>query len=604
MAVKFNLERVHIFDSPFTFMKSFCLTNPTAKVYTAFNHKLGYYRETFYREYCYMNNLPMINYLISSLNKGMDFIFLWGGLFIILQYPFRFFAKGMNKYDKEIKTNPSENKGGELVEQTLILLIFAIITGFLWVLPELVRYLKPEIVIVQWWASVATAWRWLGVYAFVVIFVYAFGHAHGGSRWFNTWIGHVVVISFGLFFDGWMGIIFISLPILLAYYSTLYRLAMVILPTNTPEDQKERKQRFVAFVSYVWGIQFPMVVIDGHAWKKTEPRISGDFTNDIPVSGLIWTKSHEVVATTKGTKFGRVAGPGLIFSGHMERVDQVFDLRRQIRSNEINAVTEDGISIKLIVFAGFRVDQEEWTREQYRELRNSNPLFNKARIPINNGGSFPFSPQRIQATLGTTSSKANVPDSTIYWDQWAMNVVEDQARKVIAQKKLDELWRPSAGNDKKFDNALDVIAREIVSRAAPILRASGILLFVARVANFSFPKEKENQPDEITQQQIENWVSEWEDKRSKIMVEAQADAENAKQKARRDVAAQMLQAIAEGLQMTQEISPNLPPHITAMLFSALLEYIDKSPDEATSEEEEHYIEETQDGSAPYPEKKS
>jgi len=143
---------------------------------------------------------------------------------------------------------------------------------------------------------------------------------------------------------------------------------------------------------------------------------------------------------------------------------------------------------------------------------------------------------------------------------------------------------------------LDVIANEIKAGVAPILRASGILVYVARVVNFSFPTEKDQH--EITQQQINTWGSEWEGKRSNIMAEAQVEAESAQQKARAYAASLMLNSIAEGLQLTGAIDPNLPRHMVGMLFlSSLKGYIEQQPiieqtlENEQEEHDHHYVRE-------------
>ena len=542
-----------------------------------------------------MSTLPFIDAFIKATNNLLDFIFLWGGLFLILQYPFRFFAKGMDKYDKEKLKNPNENKGWELLSQTFILFLATVVAGIFWVMPELVIYKWPQLLELMPLAR-ATWFRWGLICLAVTFFAYIYGHENGEGRWIKSCLGHAGLIFFGLVLDGWMGLLFISVPVLAAYYFYLYHLAIVTLPTANPDDPNERWKRFIVFASYTWGIQFPLVVADDNSWKKPEIRIHGDFTWDYPVPGMIWMKSHQVAGITAGIKFKRVEGPGLIFTGSMERAEQIFDLRLQLRSNAVDVVTKDGISLKVIIFTAFRIDNEDWTEETYKNLRSMNPLLRGAKIPSYKNGSFHYSPLRIQTTLGITSGKAGQQDSPIFWDQWAVNVVEDQTRKVIAQKKLDELWRLSKEQDTKFANALDVIANEIKAGVAPILRASGILVYVARVVNFSFPTEKDQH--EITQQQINTWGSEWEGKRSNIMAEAQVEAESAQQKARAYAASLMLNSIAEGLQLTGAIDPNLPRHMVGMLFlSSLKGYIEQQPiieqtlENEQEENDHHYVRE-------------
>lgn len=536
-----------------------------------------------------MDALRIITWFIDETNGVLDSAFQWGGLFIILGYPFYYFAGKLKKLNKE------KNKDiGDLFSQTTILLLVMVFVGAVWLLPELLNFVWPKIIqkgpFFDWYS---TAFRWLIISALVAFLVYVYGHEHGGERWLQSLVGHIALVFFGLAVGRWAGILFISIPVLVAYYSILYRLALVVLPTSDPEEKEERWKRFIILVSYAWGIQLPMIVVDGNGWNKTETRIPGDFTWDYPVPGLIWTKSHQVVAVTGGTKFKRVDGPGVVFTGKLERPEQIFDLRLQLRTNEIDVVSKDGVSFKARVFTAFRMDPEAWDKETYDRLRPMNTILRGADKPNYTKGSFPFSTLRVQAALGVTSTKAAASNSTIYWDQWALCIVEDQARKVVSQKNLDELWRPL--DDKKGANALDKIADEIKRNVNPILRSTGILVFAARIVNFYFPSKDDHQIDEISKQQLATWGSEWERKRAQILSEAEAEAEHAQQEARAYSESILLNSIAEGLQKAYEIDAELPQYVIAMRFlSSLQDYVHKQADEKSIEDLQNNLKEWQE----------
>lgn len=527
----------------------------------------------------------------------LDFVFLWGGLFLLFAFPVYFFTTNLKKYTKEQKSR-------ELLSQAIILFLIITVIGAFWASPEIIslivilrRGLSPIDEIAKW-----NEWAWFFstirlVMALGVFFgaAYLLGHEHGKSRWLTSALGFVGAILIGWIVNFWMGILFISVPLIAVYFSTLHDLALVIMPTSNPEDRAEQKKRVNAFISYTWGIQSPMTVVDDHAWKKYEPRIPGDITwqfSDFPIPiirnldwrpGLVWTRSHQVVSISGGTKFKRVDGPGVAFPGKLERPEQVFDLRLQLRTREIDVISKDGIHFIARYFTGFRIDNEEWEKETYDTLRPINSHLRGADKLTHTQGSFPFSHARVQATLGMTSTKAATGDPTIYWDQWATNVIEDQVRQVLSQKNLDELWRPA--NDKKFANALDVIAEEIKKNSELTLRAAGILLVVARVVNFKFASNNEH-GDEISRQQIATWGSEWARRRANILAEAQAESERAQQEARAYAESLLLNSIAEGLQKTHEINPNLPRFVIAMRFlSSLQDYVHKQPVEGEEGEE-------------------
>jgi len=502
--------------------------------------------------------------VFDIINNALDVIFFWGGLiFIITGYPIYFIISSARK-----------NYLGDMIRQTLIVLLLAFVLGLVWGLPQLLVINHPEL------SRRTTVIRW-GEIALVMFFLIRFfGKEHGKKRWLFSWLGHFGIVFLGLFIGRWVGILLISLPLLWAYYISLYNLAIITLPTSNPDDRKEKRKRFFILASYAWGIQSPIYATENNAWKKIDERIPGDFSwdfSDLPIPllgkfdlrpGLVWARSHQAVAVSGGTTFKRVDGPGVFFVGKLERPDQVFDLRLQLRTNEIDVVSKDGVGFKVRVFTAFRMDNEEWTDETHEKVRAANSLLRGGRKLTQTKGSFPYSHLRVQAALSTTGTKAADNRSIVYWDQWALSIIEDHARKVISQKDLNELWRPA--KDQKFSNALDIIANEIRENASLTLRSVGILLVVARVVNFHFPLNKEN-VDEISKQQLSTWASEWERKRSEILAKAHAKAEHAQQEARAYAEAVMLNSIAEGLQKTKEINPRLPPYVIAMRFLSTLQ---------------------------------
>ena len=409
--------------------------------------------------------------------------------------------------------------------------------------------------------------RWIIFTIAIITLAYIFCHEYGENRWKYSVIGHIAVLLLGWLIQEWVGILLISLPLLIAYYCSLYNLALIILPTSDPESRAEKRKKFFILISYTWGVQRPLIAVEEHAWKKPEVRIPGDITHDFPIPGFIWTRSHQVVGITSGMKFKSVNGPGLVFTTKLERPLQIMDLRMQIRSNQIDVISKDGIAFKAVIFSAFRLDPETWDQETYEMLRRINPALRGADTLTYTQGSFPFSHLRIQAAIGITSSKST-EDVPIYWDQWVLSVIERETRQVISQMNLDELWRPL--EDRKEANALDAIAEKIKGNAYLTLRSAGILVLVARVVNFSFISEK-GRLDGISEQQIATWGSEWERKRTNILADAQAESERSQQEARAYAESLLLNAIAEGLHKTEEINPNLPHYVIAMRFLSALQ---------------------------------
>lgn len=544
-----------------------------------------------------MLGTELLNTFFNLVNHALDVIFLWGGILLFLvAYPTYFFASNLKKYTEE-------NRGQELVSQAFLAVLIGTAISAVWALADFIYFVWLSGPITS--AEAAIAWgerswifssiRWALLLVLLFVSAVIWGREHGKSRWLISAIGHIAVIVIGWLNNFWIGLLFISVPIIATYYGALYNLAAIVLPASDPENRQEKKKKFYALASYTWGTQSPMTVVYGHAWKKYSPRISGDITwefADFPIpffnrllrNGIVWTRAHQVVAISGGTKFKRVDGPGLVFPGKLERPDQVFDLRLQLRNREIEVVSKDGIRFNVRYFTAFRIDNQEWNKDLYEVLRRKNPILRGADKLINTKGSFPYSPQRVQAALGMTSTKVEEGAPLIYWDQSVMNVIEGETRKVISQKNLDEMWRPVL--DTPLANAMDIIAREIKQNSEMILRAAGIQLVVARVVDFQVPSQDE-QSDQITEQHLATWGSEWEKRRKRILADAEAESERTQQTARAKAEAQLLEAIAKGLKETHKINPELPRHVIAMRFlSSLQDYVHEELPEVNDEDED------------------
>jgi hypothetical protein len=511
--------------------------------------------------------LDSFDVVLGFINEDIGSTLPWLVLLAFAGYDIFYFFKNIKKRDVFL-----------LWFIWIVMEVLAI--AFFWLIPDMVsKYTKMP--------SLSIITRWLIIIVVSVGVARVYGREHGGERWWLSITGHLGIFLLGWVINKWVGIFLISLPLILAYYSALFILAMVTLPASNPEAKFERWKRFLVLVSYTWGVQSPILVVADHAWKKADTRINGSFGNNPPFPGLIWTKSHHVVGLTNGTQFNRVAGPGVIFTGKSEQPFQIMDLRLQLRANEIEAVTKDGINFIVRVFTAFRLDPEIWDEDTYAKMLEMNPFLQDADKPSHTVGSFPFSHRRVQAAISTTSAKTTEPENPTLWDQWVLNMVDEETRKVVSQKTLDEFWRPL--HDQKNADAMSGIAQEIKDRLVPMMRSKGILLVASRIVNFKLPLNGKDKMAGITKQQIATWGADWERKRTNKLADAEANAEKDQQEARAYAEAQLLNSIAEVLQKIHEINPQLPKHVIAMRYlNALQDYArNNTPEEEEKIKEQH-----------------
>lgn len=461
---------------------------------------------------------------------------------------------------------------------------------------------------------------WVLLYA-AGLLIYFSTKKYGGRRSVYSYLGHLSIFLVGRLLGRWTGIILISFPIMIVYYNTMYHLAKVIVPEASPAVSKPPKNsstrnkdafegmmkhllradipsllleigdekwlRFLVFLWYTWGIQFPILVVKDSFGRQFETHINGNSSKKWGEPGLICAKSHQAVGITKGIRFSRVDGPGVVFTHPYERIFDIVDLRPQSRSAEIDAMSKDGHPFKAILSSSFAIDRQEWNVADFHRLQNANPILKDGKELDHDLGSYPYSQARVLAALSTTGVSTIVQDSgssAIHWDNWVLSQVEEAARFVLSQRNLDELWRPK--NDSKGTSALSEISAEIMSLTKSGLQECGINLFSARISNLIFPDD-----DPIILQNITTWRAAWKQLADQTISEGKAEAERLQQEAKAYARSILLTSLAEGMQTSRASRPNLARNIIALRFIGALEDLLQQQPTETIEEQRTRIEE-------------
>ena len=227
-------------------------------------------------------------------------------------------------------------------------LIFLVIYLFPWWFANVVIK-KPEYQVII---------RWIFLYITIVPFWWLlYTRKYGGRRGLFSSLIVLTVFLFGWQFDRWVGIIFISIPILAIFFFKLDRLAQVILPPAIPSPSSSyvHWQKTRAFIKYMLGIQYPVWVAKSKADRAFDTRISGSPFNKTGEPGILMTWSHQVAALSSGTNFGGIVGPGTVFTSRLQHPIALVDKRTQLRVTTTETVTKDGIRITAVIFMAFKV---------------------------------------------------------------------------------------------------------------------------------------------------------------------------------------------------------------------------------------------------------
>ena len=177
--------------------------------------------------------------------------------------------------------------------------------------------------------------------------------------------------------------------------------------------------------------------------------------------------------------------------------------------------------------------------------------------------------------MGITEALQNKEGNKLvfYWDEWVIKQVEDAARQAVAERELDQLWRP----EKPGDSALDEMANTMKAILSPKLYNAGIEIFTARIVNFDLNDEDE-EDKKIIERQLESWRTNWKQKITHAEAEVNAIYREELEKAHAYAKSALLESIAESLENARRINSKLPKHVIAQYYiHALDEYIKKQP---------------------------
>jgi len=278
---------------------------------------------------------------------------------------------------------------------------------------------------------------------------------------------------------------------------------------------------YTAFPKPAW------VVEDG----KAETRIKGNqFFGFGP--GWLMTEPENVVVLQGGTDIKRVVGPGVVLTEFAESPYQVVDLRNQIRVIKVDAVTRDGIEVKLPISSLFRInrgyktlDLDSVSRHEPWPYRNQRDVFQTV-----------FAEEVDPA--GKTPLEAHQARS---WDEIPLKVAMRQLKQIVPLFSLDQLYQMDPDANTLTRLVIGKTVRETVEETVAPL---GFEILGGAVGNKIVPKS-----DEVAKQQVEVWKARWIDKVLEWQAEVQVKRLQAFTNVRSDARVNLL---SELLEKTQE----------------------------------------------------
>ncbi|UCG23610.1 MAG: hypothetical protein JSW55_15915 [Chloroflexota bacterium] len=354
-------------------------------------------------------------------------------------------------------------------------------------------------------------------------------------------IGYVLVDSQGVRFQ-WAGSYLWGMAFLFGFVIFLLYLLQFVLPLVWYRSLREG-------ATLIFGPTFPFLSKIVRRITR-RPRDSVDpekLPSGLPASfarhraGIL--DSFQVLALTKGPKFKRPAGPGYVRLDRGEVATQLVDLRFQTRNAPVKAMTRDGIPIETSVTVNFQVNMEE--------------------SPFDPNRSYPYIPEAIFGVNYLNNYRTE--DGILAWSETITWKAASILVGELAQYSLDQLYRP----DQVSFSPRKRITGRMTQKLRGEFQRQGVNIFEASVGRLSVPEE-------VVQQLISNWQTEWQRK----INEVEAATENAALRRKREAQARAEIEIIVGLtESIQAMQANKDIHLKDVITIRLLEAMKEAADD-------------------------
>jgi len=353
------------------------------------------------------------------------------------------------------------------------------------------------------------------------LFGASLGKRRGGYFMAFLWLGYCASCAVGYrWAEGWPGWLTITLPAVALFWYSLWRFSRALLPLRTKrqrlwlprdlwrrvfgpqfseEEKRARRHRYLAFralVTYSMGTNYPYYVTED---GKPDERVGGSpFRQFFAGPGIVITKPHQAAVITDGMRIKEIAPPGLAFTGLFDRVEQIVDLRTQLKAFDVEALTQDGIRVRTLTFVVFKI-----------------------RSPDLPPGKFWADGTSAKAVLDAMRARPVEDDEQREWDELVPMVATRILQDIISQYHFDKL----CARDKPSNLSPGEVPREVIKakfagrlREAMEAKCPGIQIIGAGFTNLEPVNE------DVMQRCIETWRTEWMCKMMDRMGEGAAEA--------------------------------------------------------------------------------
>jgi regulator of protease activity HflC (stomatin/prohibitin superfamily) len=322
-------------------------------------------------------------------------------------------------------------------------------------------------------------------------------------------------------------------------------------------DRRYRGKVFNFLRDYWQRYNFPAyVVVDALMEEdKIEERVPGSpFAMFAKSPGFVITGCDHAVAISDGVKFKGVQGPGVVFTGFADQIMRTIDLRPQLRTFYVEALTKDGIGIRVLTFVPFKID-----------ARGQRPELGKP-LPYNKSAAF----QAIYAQKLEHEGKGQIPERTKQrgWDELPVLLSERILQNIISEYNFDDLYGPyQAGGVPPRK----LIAQIFCARLDEELRPLGIQRVGGGISDL------EPADPRVYLEKVRSWQADWMRKATLRRARGYAERLGIIERARAETRAELILNLGRRLEELSATATELRPEVILNQFLAMLEEITMQP---------------------------
>jgi len=348
------------------------------------------------------------------------------------------------------------------------------------------------------------------------------------------------------------------LPACLLFGLGLWLVAGYLLP---PSARDQRWKALRCLLSFTIRTNYPYYVIvdaadeEERLVERVPGRAARRFTSnenyDIVGPGLVLSGCDYAVVITDGLKFKGAQGPGVVFTGRYDRPVQTIDLRPQLRILHVEALTKDGIAVKVPTFAPCQI-----------EAGGEQPSLGRP-FPYRKSAVFKaFHAQELEHVPGGTKQRK--------WYELPEMVTRRAVQGIIAGYTFDELCAPydlfEPGEDPRSR-----IAAGLTEQLQKELTPLGIHVLGGGIGNL-LPAD-----EAVLQQRTASWQADWTRKIMLRQAEGEAERLRIVEQARAEAQTSMILALGKRIEQLGAGRAAVPAEVIAGWFLEIMQEMAKRP---------------------------